>query len=359
MEMNARLSWIALNLAQGVNRVLLHELLEENADITRAFEDPDLFTRLAGKCGRSRDELVEGAGAEIERAERMGATILTIDSPEYPEELRQIYDPPLALYCLGRLPPAAGGLAIVGSRAASHYGVAIARSIARDVASCGITVVSGLARGIDTAAHLGALEASGPGGEGVTVAVLGSALNCPYPRENEPLMARIAQHGCVVSEFPFDTKPLPMNFPQRNRIISGLASRGTLVVEAAERSGALITARLASDQGRDVFAVPGNVTSPSSAGANRLIQQGAKLVGCAADILGEVAAARAGNGSGSELDGEEAAVYQRLSPDSPVHVDELSSGLDMLPSRLLTTLLALELKNRVRQLPGRFFLRKM
>lgn len=353
--MEARLAWIALNLARGVDRVLLHTIVEEKLDIGASFEDAGLFARLAGRAGVGPESLLESAEKELEKAEAFGATIVTLEDPPYPPELLQIYDPPLALYCLGKL-PSGGGLAIVGSRSATHYGIAIARALSREVAARGVAVVSGFARGVDTAAHLAALEAGG-----ATVAVIGSGLNCPYPRENHQLIPKIARGGCVATEFPFDTKPLPMNFPMRNRIISGLGARGTLVVEAAERSGALITARLASDQGREVYAVPGNITSPLSAGTNRLIQQGARVVCSAADLLSELGLVAAGPNTPAPhpLEGEEAAIYDRLSVDSPVHIDALSTELGMFPSRLLTALLALELKNRVRQLPGKFFLRTL
>lgn len=356
--MEKDVAWVALNMARGLDRVCVHGLIEEDVSVETVFENRDLFARVAGRSGAAPAQLLELANEEIERASRHGARLLTYESEAYPDSLRQIYDPPLALCCLG-LPLPSDALSIVGSRNASHYGVGVARAIAREIAASGVPVVSGLARGIDTAAHLGALEgAAGSEGFLATIAVLGSGLNQPYPRENKPLIEKIARCGSVISEFPMDTRPAPMNFPMRNRIIAGLGTRGTLVVEAARRSGALITARLASDQGREVFAVPGNITSPTSAGANNLIQMGAKLVGSAADILGEQAVARAA-ASAPQLEGDERAVFEKLSADVPVHVDSLAANAEMPPSRLLSTLLALELKNRVTQLPGRFFLKRL
>ena len=353
--MNMELAWIALNLAHKVDRVALHALLDRQTEMTETFGDPPSFSKLVENDGRSPAQLLEAAAFEIEKASVRGISIVTLASPQYPTELRDIYDPPLALYCKGTLPPV-GGIAIVGSRSASHYGIGVARSIARDIAQCGIPVISGFARGIDTSAHLGALEAGG-----VTIAVLGSGFLFPYPRENQFLIPKVAEKGCVLTEFPMDTKPFPMNFPIRNRIISGLGTRGTLVVEAAERSGALITARLASDQGRDVFAIPGNVTSPLSAGTNHLIQDGAKLVRCAADILEEIPGITLPSKAATveAIDSEEAGVLEKLTADVPVHVDALSSELGILPSRLLVVLLALELKHHVRQLPGKLFLKRL
>jgi len=352
--METELAWVALNLARNINRVAVHELLQRDSDVCGCLEDAALFAQVAGKDGRSPAQLLEAAAAEIAEAARLGIFILTLTSEGFPKELREIYDPPLALYYRGRL-PSGEKLSIVGSRSASHYGVNVARSFAREVASRGVPVVSGFARGIDTAAHLGAIE-----GGGTTLAVLGSGFKYPYPRENAALIPKVAENGAALTEFPLDTKPLPMNFPLRNRIIAGLGTLGTLVVEAAERSGALITARLASDQGRDVFAVPGNITSPTSAGTNRLIQDGARLVRSAFDIIPQREESSAGGrASAAEVDAEETRVLERLSADDPVHIDALSAELDMLPSRLLVVLLSLELKNRVRQLPGKLFLKRL
>ena len=357
--MDRALAWIALNMAHGLNRAAMHTMLQQGIDALSILEDVDLFKRVASKSGVSAAQLLDGAQKEINKAQALGAAVLTFDGPAYPSDLRHIYDPPLVLYCLGKV-PAAGALAIVGSRSATHYGINIARSFARDIARHGVPIVSGLARGIDTAAHLGALDSAGTPGGGVTVAVIGSGLLSPYPRENRPLMDKIAKDGAVVSEFPLDTKPVPINFPQRNRILSGMAARGVLVVEAAERSGALITARLASDQGRDVYAIPGNTTSPMSAGTNRLIQQGAKLVREVGDILCEIPGLEPRPPAPVEaLTLEESSLLEHLSADAPTHIDGLAAELDLLPSRLLATLLGLELKNCVRQLPGRFFLRRL
>ncbi|MBI4342113.1 MAG: DNA-protecting protein DprA [Candidatus Omnitrophica bacterium] len=220
---------------------------------------------------------------ELERARRQGAAIVTPDDPGYPDALRTITDPPVALYLRGTLTEADRvAVAIVGSRHASLYGLQCAEQLAYELALRGVTVVSGLARGIDGAAHRGALRASGR-----TLAVLGSGLSRVYPDEHRQLAKEIAGHGAVLSEYPMETQPLPRHFPQRNRLISGL-SLGVVVVEAAQRSGALITADCALEQGREVFAVPGPMTAVTSHGTHQLLKQGARLVTSVEDILEEL-----------------------------------------------------------------------
>jgi DNA processing protein len=227
--------------------------------------------------------LLKKADAEIKKAEKQKAEIVTFFDENYPAELREIYDPPILLYAKGALPPQGSAkVAVVGSRASSLYGQRTARNIARDLASAGVVVVSGMALGIDTAAHEGALSA-----DGITVAVLGGGLSRIYPKENKKIAEQIAEKGAVISEYPMEMEPRPAYFPIRNRIISGL-SQAVLVVEAKEKSGALITADAALEQGRDVFAVPGNVDSERSGGTNNLLKQGAKLASSAEDILEEL-----------------------------------------------------------------------
>ncbi|MCX7661193.1 MAG: DNA-processing protein DprA [Candidatus Omnitrophica bacterium] len=216
---------------------------------------------------------------EIDKAETSGIKIITILDKEYPSLLKNIADPPSLLYVKGRIPQDVFNIAIVGSRDASFYGLATAKNFSAGLARLGFWIISGMARGIDTYAHKGALEA-----EGRTLAVLGSGFNHIYPQENKSLMKEISEKGGVISEFPMDTPPYKANFPRRNRIISGL-SLGVLVVEAKRKSGALITADLALEQGREVFCIPGKIDSASSFGTNSLIQQGAKLALKIEDIL--------------------------------------------------------------------------
>lgn len=227
------------------------------------------------------DEIKNEVNGILEASHKKKIKILTMSDDEYPEMLKYISDPPLVLYVRGTIPKS-NSVAIVGSRKASGYGIETANKMAYDLALADISIVSGMARGIDTAAHAGALEA---GGE--TVAVLGCGADVPYPPENRNLMERIIDSGAVISEFPPGTPPSPMNFPGRNRIISGM-SIGTLIVEAGMKSGSLITANYALEQGRDVFAIPGNINNYNSMGTNRLIKEGAKIVLSVDDILDEL-----------------------------------------------------------------------
>jgi DNA processing protein len=247
-------------------------------------------------------------------------------------------------------------VAVVGSRRATEYGLEMAGRLASEIASAGVTIVSGLARGIDQEAHLGALEAGGR-----TLAFLGSGLDRIYPRESARLVERISNAGAILSEFPLGTPPLAGNFPVRNRLISGVA-RGTLVVEAAPASGSLITARMALEQGREVFAVPGNVTVRTARGSNQLIQQGAKLVMCGRDVLEEIPGAGVPDQASAEADesagtGEEERILRHLPPAEPVALDDLARVTEMEAGPLLAALLKLEMDDRVKQLAGCRFMR--
>lgn len=322
-----------------------------------------------------RDRFADAA-RELERVREIeGADVLVLDDGAYPALLREIPDPPVTLYVRGRWEECldAPCVGIVGSRRCSAYGQNVALSLARELASRGVTIVSGLARGIDAAAHRGALEASGR-----TVAVLGTGLDEVYPRDHRKLAAEILEHGgAFVTQFPLGTPPVAENFPYRNRIISGL-SLGVVVVEASENSGSLITARLALEQGREVFAVPGSITSRYSFGTNFLIKgAGAKLVQAWQDIVAEfppeIAAAilppetgkKKGAGRSadlplpSDLSEPQRAVLRLLTTDEPVHVDSLSEATGLAASELSGVLLALEMRDLVRQLPGRCFVRKL
>jgi DNA processing protein len=335
----------------------------------------DLLRRLGGPAEvlRTAPAALEGAGVprpvaaaiasgghrgaaeqDVASAEQAGVRIVTWADPAYPALLRHIHDPPPYLYVRGLL--AAGdeaAVAVVGSRAASGYGLDAATTFGRDLAAAGITVVSGLAHGIDAAAHRGALVAGGR-----TIAVLGSGIDVTYPSEHEELAAQIASQGAVVSEFFMGTGPRPSHFPVRNRTISGL-SRAVLVVEATERSGSLITARLGLEQGRDVFAVPGPINAPRSRGTHRLIRDGARLVTAASELLDELNLA-----ASRRPQVEQPLPFSLDAFDSEARsvVDALSSGVEavdgvvaqtgLTPQEVLRILLQLELSGVVRQFPG-------
>lgn len=305
---------------------------------------------------RPRDRLASGearraAEEELRRARRQGIGIVGRDEEDYPELLREIYNPPPVLYVRGRLAKGEGerSLAIVGSRAATPQGAALARAMARDLAEAGATVVSGLARGIDTAAHRGALDAGGR-----TVAVLGSGLDCLHPRSNADLAAAIAEGGAVVSEFPLGTPPLPEHFPRRNRVIAGWG-KAVVVVEAASRSGALVTARAALEEGRDVLAVPGHPSCPAAEGTNQLLRDGAALVRNATDVGDEIGLMMPRRRA--ESDGGDA-VLVALRRDAPVSLEELHERSGRPLAELLGRLTELELEEKVRRLPGSLFIRR-
>jgi DNA processing protein len=315
---------------------------------------------------------LEEAARILESCAKAGCQVVAYSSDDYPERLKQIPDPPLALYVHGDVKVLAQlSIAIVGTRRPTAYGSQVAQRMSRDLAQRQLVIVSGLARGVDSAAHRGALEAAGK-----TVAVLGSGVDVIYPRENKKLAEQIAASGAVIAEFPPGTSPAPENFPIRNRIISGL-SLGVLVVEAAEYSGSLITARLAVEQNREVFAVPGNITSAQSFGPNHLIKQGAKLVDewmdiveefpaeirmqllPAADASEETAPSETGLLFEQSLTPDQKAVFEVLRADAPLFVDAILTSVPVTPPRVMTALLELEMTGVIRQLPGKNFIRKL
>lgn len=321
-----------------------------------------------------RDRHAE-AERELERVRALGADVLILDDGTYPALLREIADPPITLYVRGAWEACldAPCVAMVGSRRCSTYGQNVAALLARNLATRGVTIVSGLARGIDAAAHRGALEAGGR-----TVGVLGTGVDEVYPRDHKKLAEEILERGgALVSQFPLGTPPIPENFPYRNRIISGL-SLGTVLVEAAENSGSLITARLAMEQNREVFAVPGNVTSRNSFGTNYLIKgAGAKLVQQWQDVAAELppdiaarllppepakkkaGARRQESALPADLSEGERAVLKLLSADETVHIDALVGASNLSVSALTGILLGLEMRELIRQLPGKCFVRKL
>ena len=295
--------------------------------------------------------------AELKKAADLGAHVITAEDDEYPSALREIHDPPIVLYVRGHLTERdRNAVAVVGSRKATHYATESAKKLSFQMAYAGLTVASGLARGIDTAAHQGALAAKGR-----TIAVIGSGLGELYPPENAELADRIAASGAVVSEFPIDTKPDRQTFPIRNRIVTGL-SFGVLVVEAGANSGALISANMAAEQGRTLYAVPGRIDAPSALGSNRLIQQGAKLVITVDDILDDLplvfrekpdlpAAAPAVDLTPDQQKILEAIGTEETSLDSVIATSGLTAAV------VSSTLLALEIRRLVKQLPGKRFVK--
>ncbi|MDI6788998.1 MAG: DNA-processing protein DprA [Planctomycetota bacterium] len=300
----------------------------------------------------------EGLGKkELQLATKLGIKVISFEDKEYPERLKTIFDYPLLLYVKGNPAALSNNLAIslVGTRHNTVYGQMQAERFGYGLAQSGFAVVSGLARGIDTFAHQGAIKVK----NGVTIAVLGNGLKYVYPPENKKLSERICERGALVSELPLASEPSRINFPTRNRIISGL-SLGVVIIEAPLRSGALITADFALEQGREVFALPGKVDNPASRGCHYLLKQGAKLIENIDDILEELNISRT-NGRGSPvrdgLDYKEKTLLSVLLTSDPLNIDDILDRTKLPPSLVLTTLLSLEMKKLVRQLPGKSYIR--
>lgn len=370
--MEERLWWIALYLVPGVGSALFRRLIEK-------FKSPEkVFSASRGDI-----EGVEGASKEValqiksfdikshlkrelELVEEHNISIVTLKDREYPENLKTIFDPPPLLYVRGELKREDDvSVAIVGTRSPTRYGKLTAESLASQLSSRGFTIISGMARGIDSFAHEGALSSGGR-----TIAVFGSGLDVIYPPENKELMKKIIENGAVLSEFPMGTGPLRKNFPVRNRVISGI-SLGTVVVEAASRSGSLITARSALDQGREVFAVPGNISSDKSRGTNSLLKWGAKLVEGVDDIIEELKTQTDHSPKKREkgikdddqkrvsfckerLSEEEEKVYSLIG-EGGKHIDSIIRESALLPNRAVSILAQLELKGLVTQYSGKMF----
>lgn len=346
-------SWVALSLS-GVAGSTFRKIAAEGgpeaafASARAGFPGAKGVRRsLAAKL--VSEGVFEAADAEIERASKAGIDIVPFDDARYPEALREIHSPPLVLYVKGRLPRAdKAWVAVVGSRLASLYGARTAHVLGRDLAASGAVVVSGLAKGIDAAAHEGALAA-----DGFTVAVLACGLSHCYPADHRKLADRIARKGAVVSEYPMDVEPRKQQFPARNRIISGL-SRAVVVVEADQKSGALITADAALEQGRDVYAVPGNVDSALSRGTNRLLKQGAKPVTSAEDVLEECPVSEKRSEDAPALTAEEKEIVTALKRGT-LSIDGLVDRTGLAAPRALRTLSSLRIKGLVSELPGKQF----
>ncbi len=359
-----KLYWIALNLALADSLSAVKKVIGHFQSIRDVFlaSRIDLLALGIGEDNVQAlisSSLLDQASQEIEICRKKGYFILTQEEQEYPAYLREIFDPPVVLYGAGRMEVIAGpSVSIVGARKASPYGISAAIRLAQELASRGIVVVSGLARGIDSAAHRGALKG------GKTVAVLGSGLENLYPRENRFLFEKTMEKGAVVSEFPLGASPLGFHFPIRNRIISGL-SHALVVVEAARRSGSLISAQLALEQNREVMAVPGNITSELSQGANWLIKSGAKPVTCWEDVVEELPSPLREQILSKEKQQEvpavvnprERGIFDLLETDSLTHIDDLVERSDFSVSEALSILLSLELKGLITQAPGKYFQR--
>jgi DNA processing protein len=355
-------AYIALNMVPRIGPVRVRRLLEALGSPAAVLAAP--LSRLqsvegigpeAAKSLREWQSHVDLAG-ELALVKEFGANVLTLASPDYPALLREIHDPPTVLYILGEiLDRDRHAIGVIGSRKPTHYASDCAKKLAYQLAYAGVTVVSGLARGIDTAAHQAALAAKGR-----TIAVLGSGLLELYPPENKTLAEKIATSGAVITEFSMRIKADRQSFPMRNRIISG-CSFGVLVVEAGANSGALISANQAGEQGRSLYAVPGRIDNPNAIGSNRLIQQGAKLVTSAADILDDMGLLFAETpdlvpARAPELSGNEKIIHSAIGADEP-HIDEIVERSGLPSHTVSSTLLALEMKKLVRQLPGSHFVR--
>ena len=362
--------WLMLKNVDGIGNLLFRRLMDRfgSPEAVLATSPKDL-TGVEGvgetlARAISTQRMSDRVRAELKMAANRGYRLITQLEDEYPALLLQIPDPPPLLYIYGSLHGYEPAVSVVGSRKATSYGLTTTRRLCEGLAAQGITVISGMARGIDTAAHKGALDSGAK-----TVAVLGTGLNWIYPAENLKLFHRIAENGAVITEFEMNAKPDAHHFPIRNRLISGL-SLGTVVVEAAQRSGSLITARLAAEQNREVFAVPGNVNAPTTRGTHALIKQGAKLVQGVMDIVEELGphlsmprqgwtAAGPPPGAGvaaPALSAEEACVWERIGPYS-VHLDTLAGQIPLEIGPLTAALTQLELRGMIRQEPGHYFVR--
>ena len=370
MELDASLPWLALTMTQGVAARLSARLLEEFGSPDEVFRAPLPHLERCNLPAAVAQAVFKKQA--FKRAEKELATIRTIENvrlvnwtdPEYPRNLREIYDPPTLLYVRGNVDVLSQpAVSVVGTRKPTLYGTQMAERLGRELAARGVTIVSGMARGIDAISHQGAMAVNGR-----AIGVLGTGVNVCYPKENKKLYEKVLERGAIISEFPLWTHPAPENFPIRNRIVAGMPV-GVVVVEGAQYSGSLITARLAMEFGREVFAVPGNVTQPVSFAPNQLIRQGAKLVTNGEDVIEDLptpirAALVKAEAPEAEqrnllaaacLNSSEKKIYELLSTDEPVHIDYIVERSGLNSSEVLATLFDLEMKGIVRQLPGKQF----
>lgn len=344
--------YLGFNITSGIGPARVARLIEHFGTPEAAWQASPGDLMACGLDAKSIEALLAtrrriDLDAELERAARLGVRLLSIESEGYPPLLRQIPQPPPLIYVRGSLAPAdEWAVAVVGTRGPSDYGREAAARLAGDLALAGVTIVSGLALGIDARAHQAALDSAGR-----TIGVLACGVDVPYPETNRPLAERMVSSGALISEFPLGMLPIPSNFPARNRLISGLA-RGTLVVEAGAKSGALITVEFALEQGREVFAVPGQIFSAKSAGTNRLIRNGAAMVTCAEDILDALswtsATAQQEARQALPADPVEAALLQLLSYE-PRHIDEIGRESGLAAADVAASLAMMEIKGYIRQ----------
>ncbi len=371
----AQLQWLALALTPSLGPTRGYRLAADLGGVERLFQASLTELEAANIPAAAAQSIATGksmilAEEEMIRAAAAGAAIVALDDDLYPAQLKQIYDPPLVLYVRGDAAVISRpGVAVVGTRHPTPYGIGMAERLASDLAANGLVIFSGLARGIDSCAHRGALA-----GRGATVGILGTGIDVIYPKENTRLVSQIlAQGGAVITEFPVETFPAPQNFPIRNRIISGI-SVGVLVIEAGEYSGTRVTARCALEQSREVYAVPGNVTNKNSWGPNTLIKQGAKLVATWEDVWEELPTAVREQlhpppkevpdaprlfDDVANLSPHEKKIYRILKADESTHIDDIVELLEkeLSSSEIFEALFELELAGKVRQMPGKNYVR--
>ena len=360
-----RIGWLALLMTPGLGNIAGKNLLAQFGSPEAIFGAPlSELQKVEGVRKEVARNIIKRTFTkdpvrELKELKRCGGRIITFADPHYPAPLREIYDPPMVLYVRGQdIPPNMTFLAVVGSRNPTHYGINATEQISQGLARRGLAVVSGMARGIDSVAHWGCLS-----GKGFTVAVLGTGIDRIYPASNRKLASQIMKNGTILSEFPLGTPPEPRNFPIRNRIISGL-SRGVVVIEATKKSGSLITASTALEQGREVFAVPGSINSFKSTGCHFLIKQGARLIENSDDVLDELGlnypyATKTDTfiqDKPVSMDASEKAIYDLIG-DYPIHIDKIARERNLEPGELSSILMRMELKGIIKQLPGKTFVR--
>lgn len=349
--MDDKVALIALSRLQGLNRIEKRSLAEGSGKVSSLFTDKSSIrdNRLRGKIVSFKGwKQIEN---DVAKVRALGGRIITIRDTSYPSLLRSIPDAPIVLYTRGPFSPGTEMLGIVGSRKATFEGINLAQKIAQTVSSIGITVVSGFARGIDSAAHRGGLKENGK-----TIGVLGCGIDICYPPENKQLFNEIGEAGLLITEYGPGERPLRFHFPERNRIIAGL-SRGILVIEASQRSGSLITARLGLEYGREVMAVPGSVFRDEYKGANALIKQGARLIEDINDILvSSFPDHRLGPVKRVEIAQDEENIFSRIGAEK-IHIDEIIQSTGMHAKDVLAILTQLEMKEAVREIPGGFYIR--
>jgi len=364
LKKNSLKYWLAWNKIPDIGPKRFYKLLEYFGSVENAWEAKsgeisrvlNLSSKISSRLFEEKNNIIPER--ELDLIFKHKANVITIEDALYPENLKTIHYPPPVLYFKGTIVEAdKNSISIVGTRKATYYGKMVAEKLSKDLTLAGLTIISGMARGIDTAAHKGALSVNGR-----TIAVLGCGIDHIYPPENRRLAQEIQESGAVISEFPLSTLPERQNFPRRNRIISGL-SLGTVVVEAAEKSGALITADFALEQGREVFAIPGNINSPLSNGSHNLIKQGAKLVNNYQDILEEInivlpqkTAEKEIVKENTSLTEEEKIIY-RLITKEPAQIDEIIGVSKLSAGKVSEILLNLELKDLIKEIEGKRFIK--